>query len=103
MSGGGRIASQALVRFPGFFSGALCIVGADFLVPEPQLVPDLADKRMVFVTGAGDFNRREIHAVYRRFVDAGVTRSHLLDLSDLGHEYPDGTDFDAALELLERR
>jgi predicted esterase len=103
LSGGGRIASQALVRFPGFFSGALCIVGADFIVPEPQLVPELADKRVVFVTGDGDFNRREMHSVYTRFIDAGVTRSHLLDLPDFGHEYPDGTDFDAALGLLDRR
>lgn len=103
MSGGGRIASQALTRFPGFFSGALCIVGADYVAPEPQLLEEMSAKRVVFVTGDGDFNRREIRSVYRRFLDAGVTRSHLLDLEDFGHEYPDAEQLDQALELLDRR
>jgi len=103
MSGGGRIASQALTRFPGFFSGALCIVGADYVAPESELVPEMATKRVVFVTGDGDFNRREIRAVYSRFLDAGVTQAHLIDLQDFDHQYPDAEQFDAALELLDRR
>jgi poly(3-hydroxybutyrate) depolymerase len=103
MSGGGRVASQALSRFPGFFSGALCIVGADFVTPESALVPELATKRVVFMTGDGDFNRREIRRVYSRFLDVGVVRSHLIDLEDFEHQYPDAEQFDAALELLDRR
>jgi predicted esterase len=103
MSGGGRIASQALTRFPGFFSGALCIVGADYVAPESQLVPEMATKRVVFLTGDGDFNRREIRAVYSRFLDVGVTHAHLMDLEDFDHQYPDAEEFDAALELLELR
>jgi len=51
MSGGGRVASQALSRFPGFFSGALCIVGADYVTPESPLVPEFSTKRVVFMTG----------------------------------------------------
>jgi predicted esterase len=103
MSGGGRVASQALARFPGFFSGALCIVGADFVTPESSLVPELATKRVVFMTGDGDFNRREIRRVYSRYLDAGVSQSHLLDLQDFDHQYPDADELDAALELLDRR
>jgi poly(3-hydroxybutyrate) depolymerase len=103
MSGGGRIASQALARFPGFFSGALCIVGADYVTPESQLVPELATKRVVFMTGDGDFNRREMRAVYSRFLDAGVTHAHLMDLQDFDHQYPDAEQLDAALALLETR
>jgi len=103
MSGGGRVASQALSRFPGFFSGALCIVGADFVTPESSLVPELSTKRVVFITGDGDFNRREIRRVYSRFLDVGVRRSHLIDLRNYEHEYPDADQFDAALELLEQR
>ena len=102
MSGGGRVASQALARFPGFFSGALCIVGADFITPDSALVPELATKRVVFMTGDGDFNRREIRRVYSRFIDAGVT-AHLMDFDDFDHQYPDAERFDEALELLERR
>ena len=103
MSGGGRVASQALARFPGFFSGALCIVGADYVTPESALVPEMATKRVVFVTGDGDFNRREIRRVFSRYLDAGVSQSHLLDLQDFEHQYPDAEQLDAALELLDRR
>jgi len=103
MSGGGRIASQALARFPGFFSGALCIVGADYVTPESPLVPEFSTKRVVFMTGDGDFNRREIRRMFSRYVDAGVSQAHLLDLEDFDHQYPDADQLDAALELLDRR
>lgn len=103
VSGGGRVASQALVRFPGFFSGALCVVGADYVAPEPALAGELASKRVVFMTGDGDFNRREIRRVYSRYLDAGLVRSRLLDLEDFDHQFPDAEQLDAALELLERR
>ncbi|HTU67635.1 MAG TPA: hypothetical protein VMF52_16915 [Steroidobacteraceae bacterium] len=102
MAGGGRIASQALTRFPGFFSGALCLLGADFVAPEPPLAPELAGKRVVFASRAGDANRREIRAAYSRFVDVGVQRAHLLELGDYGHVVPDGEELDEALTLLER-
>ena len=103
MSGGGRVASQALARFPGFFSGALCIVGADYVTPESPLVPEFATKRVVFMTGDGDFNRREIRRVFSRYVDAGVSQAHLIDLDDFDHQYPDAEQLDAALDLLDRR
>ena len=103
MSGGGRVASQALSRFPGFFSGALCIVGADYVAPESALVPELATKRLVFMTGDGDFNRREIRRVYSRFLDVGVAQAHLMDFENFDHQYPDAEQLDAALELLDRR
>lgn len=103
MSGGGRVASQALARFPGFFSGALYIVGADYVAPEPSLVPELATKRVVFVTGDGDFNRLEIRRVFSRYLDAGISQSHLLDLKDFDHQYPDADELDEALELLDPR
>jgi hypothetical protein len=33
----------------------------------------------------------------------GVRRSHLIDLRNYEHEYPDADQFDSALELLEQR
>jgi poly(3-hydroxybutyrate) depolymerase len=101
MSGGGRIASQALARFPGFFSGALCIVGADFVPPDSALVPEMTRKRVVFMTGDGDFNRREIRRVYSRYLDVGVSQSHLIDLRNFDHQYPDAEQLDEALGLLD--
>jgi poly(3-hydroxybutyrate) depolymerase len=103
MSGGGKIASQVLTRFPGFFDGALCIVGADTVAPAALRAPDMAGKRVVFMTGDRDFNHYDVLEVHKRFVAAGVTNSHLLDIEGFSHQYPNATQLDAALELLDPR
>jgi poly(3-hydroxybutyrate) depolymerase len=102
MSGGGKMASQVLARFPSFFDGALCIVGADYVSPAARQ-PAMAGKRVVFVTGDKDFNHFDVLAVYKRFVADGVALPHLMDIHGFGHEYPDAAQLDAALELLATR
>jgi len=104
MSGGGRIASQTVTRFPQKFSGALYIVGADFWMPEDiRLRERAAANRYVFITGERDFNRREMKRVYSRYQSNGLTRSLLMDLPDFGHAYPDAGRLAAALDFLDAR
>jgi predicted esterase len=103
MSGGGKIASQVLPRFPAFFNGALCIVGADYVAPEAQLASAMTGKPVVFMTGDRDFNHFEVLEVYSRYVAAGMTRPHLIDLRGFGHQYPDAQQLEAAIELLDQR
>ena len=103
MSGGGKIASEVLTRFPGFFDGALCIVGADPVAPESLRAPGMANKSVVFMTGDRDFNHYDVTQVFERFNDAGVSHSYLLDRKGFGHQYPDAAQLDAALELLDPR
>jgi poly(3-hydroxybutyrate) depolymerase len=100
MSGGGKIASQVLTRFPGFFGGALCIVGADTAAPKVLRAPDMANKRVVFMTGDRDFNHYDVLDVYKRFIDAGVTNAHLLDLSGFSHQYPDARQLALRLQVV---
>jgi poly(3-hydroxybutyrate) depolymerase len=99
MSGGGKMASQVLSRFPDFFDGALCIVGADPIAPAARL----ADKRVVFITGNKDFNHYDVLAVHKRLLESGLAHPHLMDLDGFGHQYPDARQFDAALALLDPR
>ena len=101
MSGGGKMATQVLSRFPAFFDGALCIVGAEYVEPRGGFTPGMADKRVVFMTGDRDFNHFDVLAVHKRFVAAGISRAHLLDISGFGHQYPDARQLDAALALLD--
>lgn len=103
MSGGGKMASQVLTLFPAFFDGALCIVGADPITPDARLAPQLADKRVVFMTGSKDFNHYDVLAVHKRLLESGLAHSRLMDLDGFGHQYPDGRQLDAALELLDPR
>ncbi len=103
LSGGGRVASQVLTHFPRKFSGALCIVGADYHLPAEPLRSQLLPRRLVLLTGRHDFNRREIRRAARRYQDAGMQQVKLLDLPGLGHQYPDAAALDQALDLLDPR
>ncbi|HTU67634.1 MAG TPA: hypothetical protein VMF52_16910 [Steroidobacteraceae bacterium] len=103
MSGGGKIAGEVLTRFPAYFDGALCIVGAN-PVPAARLrSPELREKRVLFLTGDRDFNHYDVLQVYGKFRDAGLSHAQLVDLRGFGHQYPDATQLDAALELLDPR
>ena len=102
MSGGGRIASMAITKFPQLFDGALYIVGADdFGKAEPARLAAIAANRYVFLTGEKDFNRREMTHVHERYRKAGVSQTLLLDLPRFAHQYPDATDFESALVFLD--
>ena len=102
MSGGGRVASMTVTLFPHLFTGALYIVGADFwTTTDPALLALITDKRYVFLTGAKDFNRKEMRQIYQRYLDAGASRSLLMDLPRLGHEYPNAAALKTAFEFLD--
>ena len=103
MSGGGKMASQVLTLFPGFFDGALCIVGAVPIKPAKARVPEFADKRVVFMTGSEDFNHYDVVAVHKRLLESKLAHSFLMDIDGFTHQYPDGAQLDAALELLDPR
>jgi predicted esterase len=103
LSGGGRVASQAITRYPGQFTGALCIVGADYFLPDEPLKSRVLERRLVFITGARDFNRREILQVFERYGKAGASHIKLLDFPRLGHEYPSGEELGQALDFLDSR
>jgi len=102
MSGGGRVASQAITRFPHLFSGALYIVGVDFWTDREQaLIPDIISKRYVFLTGSKDFNRRDTKRVYEKYRSAGAGTVLLMDLPGYGHENPNSAQLDQALQFLD--
>jgi predicted esterase len=104
MSGGGRVASTLITRFPRLFTGALYIVGADFWTPaEESLLPGIVARRYVFVTGSRDFNRREMRRVFGKYQAAGASQSLLMDLPRFGHEYPNAEQLETALSWLDDR
>jgi pimeloyl-ACP methyl ester carboxylesterase len=104
MSGGGRVASAIITRFPRRFTGALYIVGADpWTSAEQPLIARIAANRYVFVTGSGDFNRREMKRVFAKYQAAGVTHALLMDLPDFGHEYPNAEQLARAIDFLDAR
>jgi predicted esterase len=104
MSGGGRVASEFASHFPRLVTGAIYVVGVNFWTRDQRaLLPLITANRYVFVTGEKDFNRDEMRKVFARYQDAGATRSLLLDVPGLGHEYPDGAQLERALGFLDAR
>jgi predicted esterase len=102
MSGGGRAASTAITTFPHLFSGALYIVGADaFKRDALTQFPDIRANRYVFITGTRDFNRGEMRAIYRKYVESGAKNALLMDLRKFGHEYPNAEQLKRALDFLD--
>jgi len=102
MSGGGRVASQVITHFPQVFAGAICIVGADYFMPQDETQrAAVAARRLVLLTGSRDFNQREIQLVSRRYQQAGVTRLLLMDLPGYAHQLPDPSQLTQALAFLD--
>ena len=104
ISGGGRIASQIITRFPQTFSGALYIVGADdWTAREEPFLARIAENRYVFITGSYDFNRHDMQRMFSKYKGAGITQSLLMDLPRFGHEYPDAEQLGIAIDFLDAR
>jgi poly(3-hydroxybutyrate) depolymerase len=102
MSGGGRVASQVITHFPQAFSGALCIAGADYFLPEDETQRAVVGaRRLVLMTGSRDFNQREMRLVSRRYRQSGVSKLLLIDLPDFAHQLPDAAQLAQALDFLE--
>ena len=103
MSGGGRIASLVMTRFPKLFTGAIYMTGADFQLPDAALKPLFAARRYVFITGDHDFNRLEMKQVYEQYRSSAVSAALLMDLPDFSHEIPDAQQLGVALAYLDAR
>ena len=102
MSGGGRVASATVTKFPHLFRGALYIVGVNFWTPsETKLLGSIAANRYVFITGTRDFNRSDTRHVYKQYRAAGVEQVLLMDLPHFGHQLPDAEQFAKALQFLD--
>ena len=104
-SGGGKVASVTAVNFPTLFDGAIFICGAEAWsnVDEEKLAR-ANENRFVFVTGTRDFNRLQTKKMQRKFFDAGMTNSMLLNVPNMGHSTPGEDSFrDAILFLDEPR
>lgn len=100
MSGGGRVASEIITRFPQRFAGALYIVGANDVMPEESLLPLARTRRFVFITGSRDFNRHEMRRLFARYQRAGLSNSLMIDQPGFGHEYPDAMILEQSLDYL---
>ena len=104
ISGGGRIASQIMARFPQYFRGALFIVGADFwTASEEPFLPQIVANRYVFITGSADFNQLSMQRVYSKYRRAGVTAAMLMDLPHFGHQLPNAEQLGKAIDFLDAR
>ncbi len=90
-SGGGRLACTLAFALPEFCGGVIPVCGTHPLHPLTYLRHRVQDRlATAFVTGANDFNRREIEDyMFPLFQDVGI-RSRLWVVPKLGHGIPTG-------------
>ena len=102
-SGGGRVASRCVISFARHFDGALFIAGADFVKPPKPSAALMESRRMVFLTGSDDFNRREMKSVAGRYGKAGVAQLLLMDEPGFGHQLATPEQLERAIDFLQAR
>lgn len=104
MSGGGRVASQTITRFPQQFTGAIFMSGADFWLPkQPALLEIVKSRRYVFHTGTQDFSISEMNTVGRQYRKAGVSNILFLEKHEHGHRLATPEMLGKAIDFLDAR
>lgn len=104
LSGGGRIASIVAPEYAHIFKGAVYNCGVNFWGRNtPKRLEQIKNNRYVFVTGSGDFNRRETKKAYKSYKKAGAENIQLFDIAHMGHENPNGSKFGQAIDFLDMR
>ena len=110
MSGGGQIATIASSIDPDLFKGGIFLCGVNpwserdpdpWAQDPPENLDTIRNNRYVFVSGTEDFKLAAIARAYRLFKKAGIERSKLIVIEDMGHELPDTEVFDRALGFLD--
>jgi predicted esterase len=89
LSGGGRMACTIGYALPEYFAGVLPICGTNPLSKYAYLRHRVHDRQSVaFVTGTGDFNRRENEDYMAPLFSGLDIRSKLWVVKDMGHTIP---------------
>jgi len=88
-SGGGRIACSVGFSLPEVFAGVLPVCGTNPLKSLPYLRHRIVDRVSVaFVTGAGDFNRKENEEWMAPYLKELGIRTNLWVVPGMGHNIP---------------
>ncbi len=108
-SGGAKVAGYLGVSYGDIFRGALYICGSkpigkgEVVLPMTAAQQVMTTNRYVFLTGRKDFNRDEIKKHSKNYQTAKIAKITLIDDPSLGHEEPNGSLFEKALNALDNR
>ena len=101
-SGGGRVASMAVIDNADTFSGGLFICGADLWHLDDSPNAGLMKRnRYVLITGTRDQALEPVKKTYRGYRRAGIDQTKLLVIRNMGHSTPRRADFAKAIAFLE--
>ena len=101
-SGGGKVASMVSTEYANTFKGGVFICGVEFWdVDRPRLFDSIKSNRYVFLSGEHDHALEPTKRTYRAYRDAGVPAIKLLNVRNMGHEYPPRRELGRAIEFLD--
>lgn len=101
-SGGGRVASMAVIDNADTFSGGLFFCGADLWhLDESPNAELMKGNRYVLITGTRDQALEPVKKTYRGYRRAGIDQTKLLIIRNMGHSTPRRADFAKAIRFLD--
>lgn len=101
-SGGGRVASMAVIDNAHIFTGGLFFCGADLWhLDDSPNIDAMKENRYVLVTGALDQALEPVKKTYRGYRRAGIKQTKLMIIRDMGHSTPRRSGFAKALAFLD--
>lgn len=102
-SGGARVSGLVAASYPGLFTGAIYIGGAE-LWNQANASIDLEamqKNRYVFIAGSNDFNRSMARNVFSKYGDLGIENIDFVLMSRKGHELPNTRQMLEAVRFLD--
>jgi len=101
-SGGGKVASMVSTEYANTFKGGVFMCGVEFWdVEQPRLIESIRGNRYVFLSGEHDHALESTKRSYRAYRNAGVQNIKLLNVRNMGHEYPPRRELSKAIEFLD--
>lgn len=101
-SGGGRLASQAMIANPNIFAGGIPMIGCNhhsfvFGLPPATLATAKRQGRYAFITGDKDFNKESTKSVFDGYQREGFACVSYFQVPGMGHSMPPSEWFEKAL------
>lgn len=105
ISGGGRAAGILMIMFSDIFDGGWTICGINPIASSAtakQLKVAKTRNRYVFMTGDGDYNRKQVKQVFEQYQQQGFARTKYIQVPGLDHAQPaEGEPVEQAIRFLD--
>ncbi len=100
-SGGGRMASYAMMLYSEVFSGGMPVCGANEVASKDRLAKPAMVGRFAFLTGEKDYNKPGTQKVFNAYSKMGFNYLKYIEQPGLGHKVVSEATMNQAIEFVD--